>query len=199
MKHYLQVVTLVLFFSQLFGWQTVYGEVKSLSVDKAHSNIYFSIDHIFSKINGRFDDFEAEIRFDPADLEGSRFYFKIMVDSIDTNIAKRDKHLLSSDFFDAGKYPEMTFESVSITDMGDSRFDVLGKLTVKGQVYDFVLPLVFAGVKDHPAISGKKVAGFNGTVTLDRLAYRVGGGKFYDMGIIGKDVDVLVSLEALSR
>lgn len=55
--------------------------------------------------------------------------------------------------------------------------------------------MVLAGVKDHPAVPGKEVAGFNGKVVFDRLALGVGNGKFYKMGVIGKDVEVLVSLE----
>ena len=52
---------------------------------------------------------------------------------------------------------------------------------------------------DNPAKQGTNVAGFNGRVTIDRLAHGVGSGKFYDMGVVGKDVDVFVSLELLSN
>lgn len=77
-------------------------------------------------------------------------------------------------------------------------YEVAGKLTIKDQIYDLTLPLSLTGVKDHPSQKGKEVAGFNGEITLDRLAYKVGNGKFFDGGIIGKDVDVLVTLEVLS-
>ena len=163
-----------------------------------HSNFYFSVDHIFSKVHGHFNDYSGEIRFDPANLSESRFYFEIKIDSIDTNIGKRDKHLQSADFFDAAKHPLMTFESIKITDVGGGLFEVQGKFTVKGEVYDLVLPLTLAGIKDHPAAKGKEVIGFNGTITIDRLAYKIGAGKFYDMGVVGKDVEILVTLEGLS-
>ena len=164
-------------------------------MDKAHSNIYFSIDHTFSKVNGHFNDFTSEIVFDPADATNSSFSFTIVVDSIDTNISKRDKHLLSADFFDAGKYPTMTFVSSAVTPGDAGLYNVAGKLRIKDKSYDLVLPLVLAGVKDHPAAPGKEVAGFNGRIMLDRLTYGVGTGKFYEMGVVGKDVEVLVSLE----
>lgn len=138
------------------------------------------------------------MRFDPSDLGGSRFYFAIETDSIDTRIAKRDKHLQSEDFLDSGKYPLMTFESTRITDVGNGTYEVLGKFTIKGVEYELTLPLTLAGIKNHPAVKGKVVAGFNGKVTLDRLAYKVGTGKFYDLGLVGKDVEVFVSLEMLS-
>src|SRR5690606_18072337 len=110
----------------------------------------------------------------------------------------RDKHLQSGDFFDSGKFPLMTFESTQINDVGNNKYEVLGKFTVKGKSYDLTLPLVLAGIKAHPAVKGKEVIGFNGELTIDRLAYQIGTGKFYDLGIVGKDVKIFVTFEALS-
>ncbi|MBM9514766.1 YceI family protein [Desulfogranum marinum] len=164
-------------------------------LDKAHSNVYFSVDHIFSKVRGHFNDFSTDIVFNPEALDKSSFTFTIKVNYIDTNISKRDKHLLSADFFDAGKYPTMTFTSTSVTAGEGGVYNVTGKLTVKGKSYDSTLPLVLAGVKEHPAVPGTEVAGFNGKILIDRLSYGIGTGKFYEMGIVGKDVEVFVSLE----
>lgn len=186
------------FFALLVSSQSVLADVKVWEFDKNHSNFYFSVDHIFSKVQGHFNDYSGEIKFDPANLAESRFYFEIKTDSIDTNIGKRDKHLQSPDFFDSAKYPLMTFESIKITDVGDGLFEVQGKFTVKGEVYDLVLPLTLAGIKDHPAAKGKEVIGFNGKVTIDRLAYKIGAGKFYEMGVVGKDVEAFVTIEGLS-
>lgn len=178
--------------------QTAQAAVRGWDVDKVHTNFYFRIDHIFSKVNGKFNDFTAEIAFDPAHPEKGSFNFEINTDSVNTDIAKRDKHLQSSDFFDSGKYPLMTFTSTKITAAGNDVYQVAGKFTVKGVAYDLILPLKLAGIKEHPAVKGKEVIGFNGELTLDRLAYKVGTGKFYQMGLVGKDVEVLVTLEALS-
>jgi polyisoprenoid-binding protein YceI len=183
--------------TSLFTIRPVLAASPEWEMDKAHSNFYFTVQHIFSHIRGHFNEYSGQIIFDPDHLEKAKFFFEISVDSIDTNIAKRDKHLLSADFFDAGKYEKMTFASTGVTAKGDNVYDVAGKFTVKGKSYDLVLPLVFAGPKDHPAAKGKEVAGFNGTVTIDRLAYGVGTGKFYDMGIVGKEVEILVSLEVM--
>jgi polyisoprenoid-binding protein YceI len=164
-------------------------------LDKAHSNVYFSVDHIFSKVRGHFNDFSTDIVFNPEALDKSSFTFTIKVNSIDTNISKRDKHLVSADFFDAGKHPTMTFTSTSVTVGEGGVYNVAGKLTVKGKSYDSTLPLVLAGVKEHPAVPGTEVAGFNGKILIDRLSYGIGTGKFYEMGVVGKDVEVFVSLE----
>jgi len=183
----------------IFSGANVFGAARSWDTDKAHSNIYFSVDHIFSKVRGHFNDFTLETNFDPADLGGSKFAFTIVVDSIDTNITKRDKHLVSADFFDAGQFPQITFVSTEIADAGNSVYNVVGKLTIKGKEYDLTLPLKLEGIADHPAKKGTEVAGFNGTIIFDRLAHGVGNGKFHQMGIVGKDVEIFVSLELLSE
>lgn len=176
-----------------------WAAARTWNVDTVHSNIYFSVDHIYSKVHGRFKEVQTEIAFDPKHLDQSRFSFAIKVDSIDTGEPKRDKHLLSPDFFESGKFAMITFASNAITDGGNGIYNVAGKLTVKGEVHDVILPLTFAGIKDHPAASGKQVIGFNGRVTLDRLALQVGSGKFYKMGLVGKDVEVIVTVEALTE
>ncbi|MGI9538395.1 MAG: YceI family protein [Desulfocapsaceae bacterium] len=188
------ILTLLLMVSSSIA----FGAARSWDVDKAHSGIYFMVDHIFSKVPGHFNDFDIEVKFDPAQLDQSSFVFTIEVDSIDTNITKRDKHLLSADFFDSSKFPQMSFVSTKITDEGNGLYNVAGTLTVKGQDYDMTLPLKLEGVTEHPAKKGTEVAGFNGTVVIDRLAHGVGGGKFYDMGVVGKEVEIFVSLEVLS-
>ena len=191
-------ITGITFLLSLIVVSSAFSAARSWELDTAHSNVYFSIDHIFSKVNGHFNDFKTEIKFDPEDLAGSMFNFEIKTESIDTNIAKRDKHLQSADFFDAGQFPLMTFTSTQISDAGDGMYNVAGTLSVKGKEYDLTLPLKLEGVKEHPAKKGTDVAGFNGRLTIDRLAHGVGNGKFYEMGVVGKDVDVLVSLELLS-
>ncbi len=193
----LSVVALVVS-AFLFSAQLSLAAVRSWELDKAHTNFYFSIDHIFSKIRGHFNEYSGEVKFDAANLAESKFTFKIETASIDTNIAKRDKHLQSADFFDAEKFPYMTFESKKITAAGNGVFEVLGKFTVKGIEYELLLPLTLAGIKDHPAVKGKQVIGFNGTVNIDRLVYKVGDGKLYKLGVVGKDVEIFVSIEALA-
>jgi len=182
-----------------FTGSSAFGAARSWELDKAHSNIYFSVDHIFSKVNGHFNEFTLELTFDPANLAESMFSFEIKTDSIDTNIGKRDKHLQSADFFDAGKFPTMKFESTQISDAGNGMYDVAGKITIKDQTYDLTLPLKLMGIAEHPAKKGTEVAGFNGTITVDRLAHGVGNGKFHEMGIVGKDVEVFVSIEVLAE
>ena len=171
---------------------------RAWELDTDHSNVYFSIEHIYAKVQGRFAAIAATVHFDPANLKESRFDFEIKVDSIDTGIKQRDDHLRSADFFASSDHPLITFTSNAVTAAGEGVYQVAGTLTVKGKSRDLVLPLTLAGVKDHPTTPGKQVAGFNGRLSVDRLALGVGDGKFYKMGLLGKEVEVLVTLELLA-
>ena len=181
----------------LFG-QNASAAARAWELDTDHSNVYFSIEHIYAKVQGRFAAIAATVHFDPANLNESRFDFEIKVDSIDTGIKQRDDHLRSADFFASSDHPLITFTSNAVTAAGEGVYQVAGTLTVKGKSRDLVLPLTLAGVKDHPATPGKQVAGFNGRLSVDRLALGVGDGKFHQMGLLGKEVEVLVTLELLA-
>ena len=181
----------------LFG-QNASAAARAWELDTDHSNVYFSIEHIYAKVQGRFAAIAATVHFDPANLKESRFDFEIKVDSIDTGIKQRDDHLRSADFFASSDHPLITFTSNAVTAAGEGVYQVAGTLTVKGKSRELVLPLTFAGVKDHPAAPGKQVAGFNGRLSVDRLALGVGDGKFHQMGLLGKEVEVLVTLELLA-
>lgn len=192
----------VCFFMFLFvflGANRSFAELQSWEIDKAHSNFYFSIKHIFSKVHGQFNDFSGTVTFDPENPKESSFVFKIKVDSITTENSKRDKHLLSADFFDENQFSSIVFESKEVSVSADNVYNVAGKFTIKGKSYDLVLPLTLAGIKQHPAKKDFLVAGFNGNLTINRLNYGVGGGKFYKFGVVDKDVDIFISLEVLTK
>ncbi len=176
----------------------LYAAARSWDVDKAHSGFYFQVDHIFSKVHGFFNDFDVVMEFDKDNPAASTMVFTIKVDSIDTNIEKRNAHLLSADFFDAAKYPVMKFTSTSINKTGENTYEAVGTFEVKGAAYDLTIPLTYEGRKDHPMVQGKEVIGFNGGLTIDRLAYKIGNGQFVKAGVVGRDVDISISLELLA-
>lgn len=178
---------------------SLHAEVRPWKIDKEHTNFYFSVDHIYAKVQGRFTDYKGTLSFDPDNLKDSKISFEIKVKSVDTGIGKRDKHLRSADFFDESKYPLMTFTSHGITRAEENIYNVSGVLTIKDVSQELVLPLTFEGMRDNPLAPDMEVAGFNGRLTLDRLAYNVGDGKYYKMGAVGKDVDILVTIEALRK
>ncbi|BBO70445.1 hypothetical protein DSCA_43750 [Desulfosarcina alkanivorans] len=168
-------------------------------IDPAHAGVYFSIDHIYSTTRGYFEDFKGTVMFSPEDLTGSRFDFEVTVKSINTGNSKRDGHLNSADFFDSKTYPVMSFKSTAVKHVRDNRYVVEGTMRVKDVSKTLTVPFTLLGVRTHPFDDNKEVAGFEARMVIDRLAYHVGGGKFYDMGVVGKDVDVLITLEVIRK
>ncbi len=191
------VATVVLFFMTLI--LPAHAAGSDWKLDPAHAGIYFEIDHIYSATRGYFEDFDGKMVFDPDNLGGSGFDFKVKVKSINTANSKRDGHLRSEDFFDVRKFPEMTFKSSSIKQVEGDNYVVEGTMKVKDVSKNVSIPFTFFGIKPNPFDKGSEVAGFEARMTIDRLEYNVGSGKYYEMGMIGKDVDVLISFEATRK
>jgi len=196
MKNYLFVgIMLIMLIST--GLQYANAAEKEWKFDTTHSRFYFTVDHIFAKVIGFFEDFSGTFIFDPENLAESRIDIEIKAASINTNIRKRDDHLRSDDFFAVSKYPLIIFKSKRITHTGGDRYEVTGDFTIKDVTQEVVLDLKYFGTKDNPLKEGEIVGGFETGIIIDRLAYHVGSGKYYMMGVTGKDVAILVSLEML--
>jgi polyisoprenoid-binding protein YceI len=189
-----KLLVLLLFFLMLAPLQATAQQWK---IDPVHTNFFFEIKHTFATVRGQFMDFSGDVYFDPDNPEKSRFDFVIQVDSIDTKVGKRDTHLRSPDFFDSGRYPLITFKSAKVSRTGDNKYIVAGTLTIKDVSRDLALEFVYHGQKANPLKAGELVAGLDSRLTVDRLEYHVGDGKFYKMGVVGKDVDILFTLELL--
>lgn len=173
----------------------IYTEATSWAVDKAHSAVNFKISHFFTPVNGAFNDFEAVINFDPENLEESMIDVTLLVNSIDTKNAKRDGHLQTADFFDAEKWPHITFKSNHIESSGDNNFIAHGTLTIKDISKDFELPFTLLGIKDHPMRENVQVAGISATTTLDRSDFKVGTGDWASNAVVGDEVTIDLTLE----
>ncbi|MBN1904583.1 MAG: YceI family protein [Deltaproteobacteria bacterium] len=169
------------------------------NIDKAHSNFYFDIRHIFSTIRGGFDGFTGKINIDSEKPEASSVTFDVEVKSVNTGINQRDNHLRTMDFFDAGEYPLMKFKSTSVKKVEGNKYVMTGDFTIKDVKKTIEVPFTYLGVKDNPSKQGELVAGFDALFTIDRLAYNVGDGKFYKMGLIDKDVKIFISLELTKK
>ena len=191
MKRYILILLLL---GVLIHTPTLANEWK---IDPAHSGIMFEIKHIYSIVRGHFSDFSGNVFFNPNNLEKSKFDFTVKVDSINTQIGKRDNHIRSADFFNTKKYPHMVFKSSKVSHAGGNKYLLEGKMTVKNVTKPMRIEFLLLGQKDDPFQKGKLVAGFETRLKIDRLDYNVGSGKFLKLGVVGKDVDVLISLEVV--
>lgn len=167
------------------------------ALDPVHTGFLFEVKHIYSTVRGQFMDFSGDVFFNPANLNKSRFNFEVKVDSINTNQEFRDVHLRSGDFLETGKFPLMTYKSSRISHAGGNRYTVEGELTIKDVTKKIPLEFVYWGERENPLQKKKMVTGLDARLTINRFDYHVGSGKFYEMGVVGKDVDILITLEML--
>ncbi|MDQ2919643.1 MAG: YceI family protein [Verrucomicrobiota bacterium] len=108
-------------------------------IDSAHSFIRFSVHHLFGTARGEFHRFSGTIEVDASQPEQSSVKAVIQLSSIDTKIRKRDDHLLGTDFFDAARFPEITFRSRSVKQTSSDSGNIPGELTMHGVTHPLTL------------------------------------------------------------
>lgn len=164
-------------------------------IDSAHSAINFTISHFFTPVDGTFEDYDATVMFNPDDLENSMVDVTIPVSSINTRNDRRDGHLQSEDFFNAEKWPNITFTSNSIESRGDNQFVAIGEMTIRDVTREFELPFTLQGMMDHPMKENTTVAGIVANANLMRTDYGVGVGDWAATAVVGDEVDITINLE----
>jgi polyisoprenoid-binding protein YceI len=169
------------------------------ALDKNHSVVQFGVKHVFSTVMGTFSDFDAVLVFDPKNPGAGKFDFTIKVASINTGNTKRDNHLRSKDFFDEKAFPLMRFTSSKIIHKGGNKYMVTGTMTLKETSKTMEIPFIFHGTAPSPFKPSQIIAGFDTRFDLERLDFKVGNGKFAEMGVVGKTVRVTLSIEAVSE
>lgn len=164
-------------------------------VDSDHSGVSFTIRHFVSNVPGRFKDFDGVIKYDAQNPAASSVNFTIQAASIDTDNADRDNHLRGADFFDAQKFPTLTFSSTSVKAIDADTLEVTGDLTMKGQTKKVTVPVEVLGSVKTPR--GEK-AGFETAFKLDRKEYGITWNRALDTGgaILGDEVKINISIEA---
>ncbi|WP_347375048.1 YceI family protein [Aequorivita sp. Q41] len=164
-------------------------------VDKSHTSVNFSINHFFSAVTGKFTDFDGKLHFDPKNLNGSKADFTVTINSINTDDAKRDTHLLSNDFFEAKTYPKMFFKSTKFEKKSDTEYLIYGKLTIKDKTKDVVFPMKITGEMEHPMMKGTVILGVVIDTTIDRTEYGVGTGDWAATMVVGDQVRIHIPME----
>jgi polyisoprenoid-binding protein YceI len=185
----LSAMTLLAAMPATLAAQTPAG-VQVYQIDAVHSNVEFKVRHLMSKVTGRFGKVDGTVTLNTQDIAKSSVDVTIAVSSITTNDAKRDGHLMSPDFFDAAKYPTITFKSTSVKEVAKGRLEVTGTFTMRGVSKTLVLPISNLGTAADPWKN--VVAGFEGALKLNRQDYGVS----YGAGLVGDEVDIDLNVEA---
>lgn len=151
----------------------------------AQSEVTFVAKQLGVPLNGRFKAFGVQSNFNPKAPQASQVAFTIDLGSVAIN-AETDAELAKPDWFNTVKFPKATFQSSAIRPTGPGRFDVAGKLTIKGQARDLVVPVQLTQAAGVTTAAG----GF----TLKRLDFNVGGGDWGDPSIVANEVQVKFKL-----
>ncbi len=174
------------------------AEAANWKVDPSHTTVGFSVSHIFTSVQGRFDRFEGTIVFDPDEPESAVVRASVDAASINTNHAKRDKHLRSSDFFDVEEHPTLAFESTGgVREMVGGRGKLPGNLTIRGVTKPVVFDVVYRGQGKDPW--GNVRAGFAATLTIDRKDYGLNWNEVLETGglLVGEEVEIRIDAEGI--
>lgn len=162
--------------------------VTTWTVDKTASKLSFKSSAGGEAFEGTFRRWDAQIAFDPKNLAASKVNVSIDMTSAATGDASRDEMLPTPDWFDAKKFARATFTSTSFKDLGGGKYQAAGNLNLHGVVRPVVLPFSLAIAGD--------VAKANGTLTLNRSQFKVGGGQFATAETVPFNVQVVVAVTA---
>ncbi|MFP4019046.1 MAG: YceI family protein, partial [Bacteroidales bacterium] len=167
-------------------------------IDKSHTKVQFVAKHLkISNVNGQFKDFSGKVNASSEDFTDADISVTIPVKSIDTDNEKRDKHLLGEDFFEAEKYPEITFESVSISKEEGDNYKLKGDLTIKDITRTENFKLEYLGTVEA---MGATRAGFQLTGVIDRFDYNVDWDNTFGQGlVVGRDIKINVDVELIKK
>lgn len=167
------------------------------NIDTKHSQVTFAVKHMMvSTVKGNFKVFGGKLEIDEANPANSWVEAEADVKSVDTRDEGRDRHLRTSDFFDAENYPTMTFKSKKVEPVSNDEFRVLGDLTIRGVTKEVVFNAEYAGqVKDS---SGNQRAGLNAKTSINRKDFGLTWNPLLESGgaVVSDKVTIEIDLEA---
>ena len=165
--------------------------------DKPHSQLAFTITHLgISDVSGTFNDFDVTVNSSKPDFSDATFKLTAKTASIDTRVEARNNHLKSADFFDAAKYPELTFKSISFKKQGENTYKLSGDLTIHGITKPVTMNLKYRGVTQNP-MSKATTAGFQLDGVIRRSDFNVGAG--FPASILSDEVRIKADGEFIQK
>ena len=137
-------------------------------------------------VEGQFKKFDAHIAFDPKKPEGGTVALQIDMASATLGVPQSDAELPKPPWFDTARFPKASFQSSAIKSVGGGRFDIAGRLTIKGHTQELVVPVTITQSADRSTATG--------SFTIQRLAFKVGEGEWTDTSMVGDEVQVRFKL-----
>ncbi len=151
----------------------------------AQSEIAFTSRQMGVPVTGQFRKFEADIAFDPRQPDAAHIALRIDLASVTLASSDAEAELAKPGWFDSRRTPIASFASSAVKSLGANRFEVAGKLTIKGVARDIVVPVTLAAVGAASAATAA-----TGSFTLKRLAFGIGDGDWGDTSLVADEVQV---------
>lgn len=159
--------------------------IAAITLVAPQSEVGFTIKQMGVPVNGRFKRFAVQTNFDPKSPQTSQVTLRFELASA-TVSADADPELGKPDWFATAKFPQATFASTGIKALGGGKFEVAGKLSIKGSSRDVVVPMQLAQAGGVSTVTG----GF----AIKRLDFKVGEGDWADTSFVANDVQVKFKL-----
>lgn len=152
----------------------------------AQSEIAFVSKQMGVPVQGQFKKFDAQVAFDPKKPETGKIAFAIDTGSATIGDRDTDAEMKKPDWFDIAKFPQATFQSTTIKALGGGKFEVAGKLAIKGSSRDVVVPVTLT------QSGGTSTAA--GAFAIKRLEFKIGAGDWGDPSMVADEVQVKFKL-----
>lgn len=153
----------------------------------AQSQIQFTSRQMGVPVDGSFRKFDAQVAFDPKKPEAARIGLTIDLGSISLGAAESESEVVKPAWFNVAKFPQASFQSTAVKAGGGGKFDVAGKLTIKGNARDVVVPVVLAQAGGTTTATGQ--------FTIKRNDFKIGEGEWADTSMVANDVIVKFKLQ----
>ena len=152
----------------------------------AQSEVQFTARQMGVPLEGHFKKFDAQVSFDPAKLATSKIVFTVDTGSATMGSRETDAELPKATWFNVPQFPQATFQSSAIKALGAGKFEVTGKLSIKGLARDVVVPVTL--------VQNGATTLATGALPLKRLAFKIGENEWADTSMVADDVTVKFKL-----
>lgn len=169
-------------------------------IDAIHSDVTFKVKHLMiSTVTGSFADFDATLEAEQEDLSDAKISFNANISSITTGNEQRDGHLKGEDFFDAAKYPTLSFTSTTFTKIDGSDYELAGNLTIKDVTKPVILTVEYGGTMID--FYGQFKAGFDISGKISRSEFGLTWSAVTEAGgiVISDDVKLNFSIQMVKQ
>lgn len=166
------------------------------TLDSMHSEVQFKVKHlVISTVTGTFKKFEGTAETEGDEFNGAKASFSIDADSIDTNVADRDAHLKSDDFFNAAAYPQIKFENGTLTHVSGDNYKLKGKLSIRENTKDVELDVTYGGSMVDGY--GQSKVGFEVIGKISRKEFGLKWNQVTEAGgvVVGDEVRIIINAQ----